>query len=209
MYGPRGFGKSEFASHLDKHLFIATEPGLNWLEVCPAFCRNWKEFQEIVTDMEEMHANGTLPYTNFIIDTIDNLYDFAYEYVCEKHHWEHPSDVGWGKAWKAISSEFKKWMLKLAFLEQGLIMIGHTSKKDVIEEGIQDEQDAPRLTGMVLEFIGGLADFVLCGKIDDKGNRYWYTKPGLLIEAKDRSAKLPPKMPVGYNDFIKCFKDVK
>jgi len=63
-------GKSEFCSHADNALFLATEPGLNALEVYQVPITSWDDFLAACGEI----AEGNHPFKTIVIDTVDLAY---------------------------------------------------------------------------------------------------------------------------------------
>src|SRR5262245_9223496 len=76
-YGKQKCGKSEFCSHADGALFLATEAGLNSLEVHQIPITTWEELTEAMKEILE----GKHPFKMIIIDTVDNAYRMCSEYI--------------------------------------------------------------------------------------------------------------------------------
>jgi RecA-family ATPase len=51
LYGPSKIGKSTFASQAPDAIFLATEPGLNALEVYQHPITSWPEFLEVCAEL--------------------------------------------------------------------------------------------------------------------------------------------------------------
>jgi hypothetical protein len=70
-------GKSEFCSHADNALFLATEPGLNALEVYQVPITSWDDFLAACGEI----AAGNHPFKTIVIDTVDLAsYDMFADY---------------------------------------------------------------------------------------------------------------------------------
>ena len=95
VYGQTKIGKSTFCSQSDHALFLATEPGLNSLDVYQIPVQSWEELSAACKEME----GGQHPFKTVIIDTIDNAYKFCTDYVVKKCKIEHESDLGYGKGY--------------------------------------------------------------------------------------------------------------
>jgi hypothetical protein len=97
-------GKSEFCSHADNALFLATEPGLNALEVYQVPITSWDDFLAACGEI----AEGNHPFKTIVIDTVDLAYRMCSEYICRKFKIEHESDMVLarrGHSYPASSSE--------------------------------------------------------------------------------------------------------
>ena len=109
VYGRSKIGKSTWCSHSDGALFLATEPGLNALDVYQVPIRSW---DELLASCGEI-AEGKHPFKTVIIDTVDNAYRMCSDYICTKFKIEHESDLGYGKGWALINNEFHRVLTKM------------------------------------------------------------------------------------------------
>jgi hypothetical protein len=209
IYGPSKIGKSTWCSYSDSALFLATEPGLNALEVYQISITKWEELLIAARDI----ANGQHQFKTIIIDTIDNAYKFCSEYVCNKFKVEHESDLGYGKGWALVNNEFSRVMTKLAFLPYGLIFVSHSTERDIETRTGKHTRIVPTLPDKARKFITGLVDLILYCDIDmlqqDDGSivssRVMYTKPNANYDAGDRTNLLPEKIPMDYKIFTSIF----
>ena len=80
VYGQTKIGKSTLCSHADSALFLATEPGLNALDVYQVPIQSWEDLRKACAEIVE----GNHPFKTVILDTIDNAYKFCTEYIDRK-----------------------------------------------------------------------------------------------------------------------------
>ena len=97
VYGPTKIGKTTLCSQAEGALFLATEPGLNALDVFQAPILNWEDLLNACAEISE----GKHPFKTVIIDTIDNAYKFCTDYVLKKFKIEHESDLGYRQGLRA------------------------------------------------------------------------------------------------------------
>lgn len=131
VYGRPKLGKSTLASKFPEPVFIATEPGLKYIDIDKKrkkYIYNWAEFQPIVnTLMQTEHG-----YKTVVLDTIDNLVMMCSDYVCEREGIDHPSKLAMGKGWAMVTAELKLWLNKIANNEElTLVMIGHEKTSSI------------------------------------------------------------------------------
>ena len=112
VYGPSKIGKSTWCSKADDALFLATEPGLNALEVFQTPITCWDDLLQACAEI----AEGKHEFKTIVVDTVDNAYKMCSDYVCKKFKIEHESDLGYGKGYALINNEFQRVINKLAFL---------------------------------------------------------------------------------------------
>ncbi len=206
MYGRPKVGKSTWASHADGALFLATEPGLNHVEVFQVPVSNWEEVLVACKDL----AAGGHGFSTVVIDTVGNAHQMCMDYVCAKNGWAHPADAGYGKGWTAVGNEWKRVLTKLAALPYGLIMVAHD--KPLTDERTGAVKMIPALSGSAREAVVALADLVLYAeteriKVDGEvtERRVVRTKPTTGYEAGDRTGRLPDPLPLDWSAFVAAF----
>lgn len=209
LYGMSKIGKSTFCSHAEKALFLATEAGLNHLEVfqCPITC--WDEMLAACAEI----AAGKHEFRTIIIDTVDNLYRFCSEHYCKKLGVIHESDVGYGKGFSIVNNEFHRVLTRLSQLPYGLWLISHAQEREVETRTGKIMRIEPTLPGKAKKIVLGLVDLVLYADIETAPGadgrptirRVMRTKPGPMFEAGDRTGRLPDTIPLEYQAFVQAF----
>lgn len=213
LYGPPKIGKSTFCSHVDNGLFLATEPGLNSLEVFQAPCATWDDIVNAITQLE----NEKHQFRTTILDTVDNAYIFCVNDVLTKHRIEYPGDLPYGKGWGMISSQFENMLTRLARLPHGLILVSHSQDREFQTRTGPITKTIPTLPDRARQAINKLVDVILYCEVEEvKGedgqreyNRIMHSKPHPNFEAGDRTGLLPAKLPLDINAFRKAFKGVE
>ena len=213
VYGLPKAGKSTFCSHADGALFLATEAGLNSLEVFQTPISSWEQFLAACKEVSE----GNHQFKTIIVDTIDNAYKFCSEYICAKHKIEHESDFGYGKGWALVNNEFYRVLNKLSMLSYGVFMVSHAQDKEMETRTGKYIKTVPTLPDKARKLVLGMSDMILFIDIevskDDDGNitsrRVIRTKPSLYYEAGDRTGRLPEVIDLDFNKFIAAFEGAK
>ncbi len=210
LYGQPKIGKSTFASLFEDPLFISTEPGLKFLKARKVEVRDWPTYLAVVKMLESgKHSCGVL-----VLDTVDNAFKFCFDYICNKKGFEHPSDEEWGKGWEAVHDEFFRGIMRLANLGVGIIFVSHETKRDVVSRSLTITKTMPTLPKTGWRVIDPLVDLILYLGFDTvrdpktkrfKERRVIITKPSENLEAGDRLARLPERMPLDINIFKKHF----
>jgi len=208
LYGPSKIGKSTWCSEMKNAVFLATEPGLNSLEVYQTPINSWDKLLYTCGDL----LKGDHGFETVILDTIDNAYKLCAEYICDKNNIVHESDMDWGKGYALINNEFHRVLIKLASLPYGLVLISHSQEKDVVISTIgKITKRVPTLPDKIGKIVTSLVDIILFCDIDtttaEDGtvlyNRVLRTKPNLYYDAGDRTGKLSKTLPLDFSAFIK------
>lgn len=205
IYGPPKIGKSTLCSQFDQPLFVATEPGLNHLEVFRTNVTSWSVFLTVCAEI----AQGNHPYKTIVVDTIDNLITFCTDHVCRENKINHPSELPHGKGWNLITMELNRALVKLASLPYGLILVSHSDLVEVETKTKKFNKWTISVGGKNRHVILNLVDIILFidSKMDgEKEVRLIRTKPSMYWEAGDRSNLLPEELPLSYEALSKYFK---
>ena len=210
LYGMPKSGKSTWCSQIPDALFLATEPGLNHLDVYQIPITNWETFLAAAAEV----AKGNHNFKAIIVDTIDNAYKFCLDHVCAKHGIKHPSDMSYGRGYALVNGEFQRVMTKLAALPYGLFCISHAVEREIETRTGKYHKTLPTLPEGARKILLGMIDIALFVDIetmtDKDGNQYtrriMRTKPDKHYEAGDRTGKLPDPIPLDYNAFQAAFE---
>jgi len=206
LYGRAKIGKSTLCSKFDSPLFLATEPGLNQLEVFKININTWEKFLEACKEV----AEGKHSFKTIVIDTIDNLVIFCADYICRMHNINHPADLPHGKGWNFVTAELTRAMSKLSMLPYGLILVSHCDMEEIETKTKKYNRFTISISGKNRGVFLNMADLILFidSEMDKDGNerRLIRTKPSLYWEAGDRAGKLPETLRLSFDDLAKCFK---
>jgi hypothetical protein len=210
VYGQTKIGKSTFCSQADGALFLATEPGLNALEVFQVPIQSWDDLLNACAEVTE----GKHPFKTVIIDTIDNAYKFCTDYIVKKFKIEHESDLGYGKGYALVNNEFQRVLTKLAFLPYGLFLVSHAKEIEIETRTGKYTRIVPTLPDKARKIVLGMVDIVLYCDLDVSAGadgepiirRVIRTKPSLYYEAGDRTGRLPETIDLDYGKFLEAFQ---
>ena len=204
IYGTPKIGKSTLASQFDNPLFLATEAGLNNVEVFQLPVPTWEVFLEACKDI----AAGKHGFKTIVVDTADNLYKACREFVQKKNGFAPEADLGFGKGYDLVKSEFTRALVKLSLLPYGLVLISHAEQIEIKTRTAVITKTVPTMPNAARKIIQAMADLVLfCDTMvtDDGEQRIIRTKPSENWEAGDRSGKMPPVLPLDYRAFHNAF----
>ena len=213
VYGPPKIGKSTFASKFPHALFLPTEPGLRDLEVYQAppdgsGINSWAQLGEILLVI----ASGQHPFKTLVIDTIDNMWRLCAEHVCKTRGVEFVGDLSYGKGSALLNNEFERVLRKMISLPYGLVLISHSTDKEIKAAGGDKTKTEPTMTKECRRIVTALADMILYCEVEttvEAGNivnkRVIRTKPNQRYDAGDRTGCLPDTLPLSYNAFFNAY----
>jgi hypothetical protein len=209
VYGPSKIGKSTFASHFDHAIFLATEAGLNTLQVYQSNIQSWTDLLTACKDLSE----GKHAFRTIVLDTVDNAYRMCSEHVCKANNVTHESDLQYGKGYALVNGEFHRVLTKLSQLPYGLVLISHSQEKERETRTGKVVKTVPTLPEGARKIVLGLVDLILYCDVepvkDAAGNvttrRVIRTKPHEAYEAGDRTGKLPEVIDLDHAKFIAAF----
>lgn len=208
LYGAPKIGKSTFCSRAEDAIFIATEPGLNHLEVASVQVNSWREFLEAMA----LLANGDHGFKILVIDTIDKLCDFCDIEVCDNAKIQTLGDMGFGKGYTIYKNELKRVFTKVFALNMGVILTSHAQIIEVDTPAGRQTKWMPTFEKRAREILMPMVDIIGFAQnivdINDKGERVekrvMQTQTSLLWEAGDRTRRLPETLPFSYQAFEKA-----
>ena len=208
--GASKIGKSTLCAEVPGALFLATEPGLNALDVYQTPINSYPDFLAACKEI----AKGKHTFKTIIVDTIDNLYRFISEDICKKQNITHESDLGYGKGWSMVNSEFQRILTRLAHLPYGLILISHSQEIAIETRTGNRTKIVPSLPDKPRKILTSLVDFIFYCDIEVTKNengesqfrRVLRTKPTHEYEAGDRTGRLPETIELNYQALSSAFK---
>jgi hypothetical protein len=213
LYGPPKIGKSTWCSQAPGALFLATEPGLNSLEVFQVTVTSWPTLLEsckAIVDSEHK-------FKTVVIDTVDNAYKFCSAHVCEQNGVKHESELGYGKGFALVNNEFQRVLNRLAQLPTGLFLVSHAVDREFETRTGKYTKSVPTLPNRAREIVLGLADMVLFADLEAEAgkdgksifHRVIRTAPHLNYEAGDRTGRLPETIDLDFGAFRVAFEGGK
>ncbi len=200
---------STWCAQSDGALFLATEPGLNALDVHQVPVQSWDELLAACGEI----AEGKHPFKTIIVDTVDNAYRMCADHICAKFKIEHESDLGYGKGWALINNEFHRVLTKMAFMPYGLFLVSHSVEREIETRTGKYTRIVPTLPDKARKIVLGMVDLILYCDLeavtDEDGNttyrRVMRTKPSPHYEAGDRTGRLPETIDLDFAKFTEAF----
>lgn len=190
IYGRPKIGKSTLCSKFPDALFLATEPGLNHLEVFKISITNWESFLLACKDLSE----GNHEFKTVIIDTADNLITYCADYICRINDLHHVSEMDHNMGWHLVTTELNRALVKLSSLPYGLVLVSHAKQIEVKTKTAKYDRFTIDIGGKNAKVILNMMDIILFMDSDVKDGKeigVVRTKPSLHWEGGDKSKLLP------------------
>ena len=225
IYGPEGIGKSTFASHFPKPLFIDTEGSTKQMDV--ARMDKPTSWTMLKNQLAYIKANPSVCKT-VVIDTIDWAEQLCIDDVCALYQKKGIEDFGYGNGYVYEKEEFGRFLNSLEeIIEKGInvVLTAHAqlrkfSQPDEIGEYDRWELKLGKKTGsQISPLVKEWADMVLFANYKtfavatDKeakkfkaqgGQRVMYTEHHPCWDAKNRHG-LANELPFEYSHIAHIF----
>lgn len=215
-YGPPKIGKSTFFKPMPNALYIDTENGLKWLDdIFKMPVRTKEQFDAVMFEFFEGKHN----FDTIIIDTIDgllNIYENHYRKTMKAEYDE------FGRGVVQVRKDLRRLIEAMMNSKYGLIMIGHTSTKDLkTSAGVSIPQTTLDGTYKTSQIITSKADFIMAGekdvvpvKLEDgseayENTRFWNLRGSPYVDAGVRAGYqyFPAQIGFDYDNFAQVYAD--
>ena len=112
LYGTGGVGKTSAAVSFPKAVVLPIEDGLDALPHVPRFDPAPTKWEDVEAVLDEFIAGaGQLPYKTLVIDTMDALEQWCWDYTCahnySKKKWESLETPGYGKGYSEANKVWR------------------------------------------------------------------------------------------------------
>lgn len=156
IYGENKIGKTSLCSQFPDPLFLMFEPGGKGLKIKQRQVNSWREFVGYIDLLEK-----TEEFRNVVIDPIALCYKAVVDHVCEKELVNDPTDIGWGKGWKAIEDEFVRQIKRISASNRGIIFLGHPEQAEFeARTGGKYHKITPKMMKQAKTFIESFVDVI-------------------------------------------------
>lgn len=205
LAGPPKIGKTEFCSMAPDALILAFEVGTNARPgAMVQKIDTWSTFKLVLRQLEKQEAKEK--FATICIDTVGIAYDLCEKFICAQAGVQKIGDIPYGGGYAQLSKEFDDALRKITMMGYGLIMTCHL-KENSDEDGKVNGYK-PDLNNRCLKIVNGLVDIigVITQTWNEKGEseRYVQTRATPTITAGSRYKYLAPRIPFGYQEFIKA-----
>jgi len=224
VYGAEGIGKTTFASHFPRPLFIDTEHSTDFLDVdrlpVPS---SWTMLLEEVQEAKKYVGQ----YLTLVVDTADWAEMLCKKHVCDSRGMKSIEDAGYGKGYVYLAEEWGKLLNALTELRDAGMNIVLTAHAMMRKFEQPDELGAYDRWEMKLEkktapMTKEWSDMILFANYEtyvvkenkgaakgkaQGGRRVMYTAHHPCWDAKNRQG-LPDKLPFEFEQIAGCFSGV-
>ena len=192
IHGTEGIGKSTFAGHAPKPIFIQTEDGLDQIDA-PKFplCET---YNEVLTCLQSL-LHEPHDYMTVVLDSVDWFEKLAVHKVLEVFQGKTSiADIDYGKGYAMLIPLFEELIKLLGELRtrksMNIILIAHTKMEKVEDpSGSSYDQYAPRLdkriNGIVKEWQDVIAFATHAIRKEEKNEGFGNTRTVVKTVKKD------------------------
>ena len=211
LYGDPKTGKTTTATKFPKHLLLAFEKGYNAIPGAMAQPINsWGEFKKILRQLKEPAVREK--FETIIIDTADVAYDYCEKYVCNNNGVDTVGDLGYGKGYTLVGSEFDESLRKIVQMDYGLVIISHaTDKPFTNEQGQEYNQIVPTLGARPRNIVSRMCDIIGYARsvteADGKLTTKLFMRGTPRYMAGSRFSYTPDYIDFSYNNLVKAIGD--
>ena len=162
LYGRKKIGKTSLAASLEDSYIIATEPGTKALRVRSTGVTTYKQIDELLKQLEEKAKSGKPYCKTLVFDTIDLVYELAWDHVCKTKMINHPrEEKDFGATWKEIKDLFRAVVTRSLNLGCGVVFISHSTEKEVeMADGSTIERIMPTMASRAFQEVEGIVDVI-------------------------------------------------
>lgn len=161
--GEKKIGKTTFSIEGAEELVLQFDKPQLAYAIREVVIESWKHFARVLKEIERMVAAGDFPYNRIVIDGAGEWYQMCQIWTCEKFQVEHPSEVGYARAWHWMRDNFTDAVNRILRLQDkaqcGVIFIAHSEwKEKQTRSGTKVDKLVPNLPGRCEEIINGKVD---------------------------------------------------
>ena len=126
----------------------------------------WEVFKDAICELEKGSEFETI-----VVDLLEDEYDNARIYMCDKNNWEHESDDSF-KAYDIVRTEFLRELKKLLNLPYNIILISHeNTSRDIMSKDKKITRIETNLPEKIANKVAGMVDIVARVVVNDDESR--------------------------------------
>lgn len=126
----------------------------------------WEVFKDAISELEKGSEFETI-----VVDLLEDEYDNARIYMCDKNNWEHESDDSF-KAYDIVRTEFLRELKKLLNLPYNIILISHeNTSRDIMSKDKKITRIETNLPEKIANKVAGMVDIVGRVVVNDDESR--------------------------------------
>lgn len=158
-----------------------------------------------------------------VVDVVDLAYEMCFQHVCEISGMAYPTDLEYGRGWKLVRNEWQRVITRMSKFPYSLVFISHSKVETIESQAVKRDRIIPSMTGQGSKDVLALCDLVLyCymgeyaakdeeGKVtgEIESQRMIICQGQNSVVAGDRSGKLPPEIPMSYEELVKYYPDTE
>ena len=162
LYGAKKIGKTTLCAEFPDPLFLSTEPGTKALRVRSVQVPDWLTMVAAVEALEVRLKKDPDYCKTIAVDTVDLVYEYAFNYVCKKVGVTHPTEANdFGQTWRAVKTSFRDILMRLLRLPCGVIFVSHDTEREVeTSDGSKVDRVQPTMSGQALGEVEGIVDII-------------------------------------------------
>lgn len=159
IYGPKKIGKSSLANQFPRAFHFGFESASRSIRAYRRDVPSWKHFMGYIDLLEKQPGK----FNTAVIDTGFEAYNRCLEFVCEKEGMAYPSEgQDRGAAWKRVSDEFRRQLIRLHVTGMGIIVLAHDKNlESETRAGQKFDQVIPKLSSQADDFFRATIDNVI------------------------------------------------
>lgn len=167
--------------------------------------RAWETFKEIVSELEVKQNT----FKTIIVDLLDDLYNYASEYICDEEGVDHISDLQWGKGYSLLQNEFLGVLKRLINCDyENIILISHedSTKNFTNRQGASTTTFKPVIPEKIANKVAGMVDMVARTVVKDDVYLLSFKADELTFGGTRLKVK-GEEIPQDYNALMEVYKN--
>lgn len=216
LYGAPMSGKTTFASKFPNPLILNTDGNIQYIDTPYIAIRDqvtkdgritkvkyaWELFKEAVDEI----LTGEHTYQTIVIDLLEDLYDSCRIYEFNKLGIEHESDMGFGKAYDIVKTEFLTTMKRIINSKYNVILLSHDKTEEIkFKSGATITSYSANIQEKIAKKIAGMVDITARVVLDENEKRFMDFSYNDYIFGGNRIGLKVEKIPLNIEEFKKVF----